>query len=70
VVISPHIGGVTAASYIKMGTVAASNILAVTDATTVSLKPTVTSGSALMSLVFCCRDIKVVSFNLKKTLKL
>ncbi|MEP8891179.1 NAD(P)-dependent oxidoreductase [Enterobacter roggenkampii] len=36
VVISPHIGGVTAASYIKMGTVAASNILAVTDATTVS----------------------------------
>ncbi|MDU7099961.1 MAG: NAD(P)-dependent oxidoreductase [Enterobacter sp.] len=36
VVISPHIGGVTAASYIKMGTVAAGNILAVTDATTVS----------------------------------
>ena len=36
VVISPHIGGVTAASYIKMGTVAASNILAVTDVTTVS----------------------------------
>ncbi|MGX9834984.1 NAD(P)-dependent oxidoreductase [Enterobacter dykesii] len=36
VVISPHIGGVTAASYIRMGTVAASNILAVTDATTVS----------------------------------
>lgn len=36
VVISPHIGGVTAASYIKMGTVAASNILAVTEATTVS----------------------------------
>ncbi|UUR74673.1 NAD(P)-dependent oxidoreductase [Enterobacter asburiae] len=35
VVISPHIGGVTAASYIKMGTVAASNILAVTDVTTV-----------------------------------
>ena len=36
VVISPHIGGVTAASYIKMGTVAASNILAVTDVNTVS----------------------------------
>ena len=36
VVISPHIGGVTAASYIRMGTVAASNILAVTDVTTVS----------------------------------
>ena len=36
VVISPHIGGVTAASYIRMGTVAASNILAVTDATTAS----------------------------------
>ena len=36
VVISPHIGGVSAASYIKMGTVAASNILAVTDATTVT----------------------------------
>ncbi|MGQ4696599.1 NAD(P)-dependent oxidoreductase [Enterobacter asburiae] len=35
VVISPHIGGVTAASYIKMGTVAASNILAVTDVTPV-----------------------------------
>ncbi|HDR2622946.1 TPA: 3-phosphoglycerate dehydrogenase [Enterobacter chuandaensis] len=35
VVISPHIGGVTAASYIKMGTVAASNILAVTNVTTV-----------------------------------
>ena len=35
VVISPHIGGVTAASYIRMGTVAASNILAVTDVSTV-----------------------------------
>ncbi|MCU3616779.1 3-phosphoglycerate dehydrogenase, partial [Enterobacter hormaechei subsp. oharae] len=39
VIISPHIGGVSAASYIKMGTVAASNILEVVRLTDDAVSP-------------------------------
>ena len=39
VIISPHIGGVSAASYIKLGTVAASNILDVVYLTDVAVSP-------------------------------
>lgn len=39
VIISPHIGGVSAASYIKMGTVAASNILDVVHLADVAVSP-------------------------------